>query len=46
MCVRGAEEVKQEMSTYLCKGKIANFVQEYKIKAGHLIGDAALLADT
>jgi hypothetical protein len=46
MSVCGAEEVKQEMSTYLCKGKITKFVQEYKIKAGHVIVDAALLADT
>ncbi len=38
--------MEQELSTSLCKGQIAKFIQQHKIKAGHVVGNAALLADT
>ena len=41
-----ADEMEQELSTGLCKGQIAKFIEQHKIKAGHVISNAALIADT
>jgi hypothetical protein len=38
--------MEQELSTGLCKGQIGKFVEQHKIKTGHVVGNATLLADT